>query len=251
MDSSNPSDQFAILLLAPLEQGVQVWATNDGWDTSANGFYTQDAATDPGSDWNGNAYQAHVSFTPATEQPAGTVLTSAVFTDVLPFQTSADQLLVYTGSLSSPTFICALDLAKGYNGYGGDDCKGGTTLSVWPTNVECTGYGSQEKYKYFSELPSGLTAGESALRIEPDDNVAYAGSTTSGSPSALRTAIAVDTDWDKDDWDSQTFVTSFTVTAPEPSLPPSSPPVPPAPPLPPKAPVYPLKLATARTGVPG
>ena len=129
-----------------------------------NGFYTQDAATDPGSDWNGNAYQAHVSFTPATEQPAGTVLTSAVFTDVLPFQTSADQLLVYTGSLSSPTFICALDLAKGYNGYGGDDCKGGTTLSVWPTNVECTGYGSQEKYKYFSELPSGLTAGESALR---------------------------------------------------------------------------------------
>ena len=59
-------------------------------------------------------YESHLTYTAQSDLAAGTVLTESDF-GVLKLSNSADQILVYTGSKTSPTFLSALDNSKGYS----------------------------------------------------------------------------------------------------------------------------------------
>ena len=59
-------------------------------------------------------YESHLTYTAQSDLAAGTVLTESDFGS-LQLSNSADQILVYTGSKTSPTFLSALDNSKGHS----------------------------------------------------------------------------------------------------------------------------------------
>eukprot|EP00966_Prymnesium_polylepis_P088607 2050492-Prymnesium_polylepis.3 len=220
---SDSPDHFAILLLAPLGPGQTISATDDGWSTA----YTPNAFA------NHNV-ELHVSHTAVVDEPAGTVLTIADFSGTLQLHTLSDQLLVYQGAKSSPTFLCALDNSGGFTRANCYDSSGEDSSGGWH-QASCQ---DQDDLKYYSALPPDLTDGVNALAWPHRDNWAYTGPTT-GSASELRAAIAQNETWT---WSSTPhaslrFTRSFTVHPhPPPPLPPPLPPVSPHPPLPPPDP---------------
>ena len=58
-------------------------------------------------------YQSHLTYTAQSDLAAGTVLTESNFGTLKP-SNSADRILVYTGSKTSPIFLSALDNSKGH-----------------------------------------------------------------------------------------------------------------------------------------
>ena len=96
MQSDSP-DAAAVLLLATLPSGVPLLLTD-------NGVYGDGTLRDT---------EGVRSYTPSADVPAGTVLTLADhFTESvsgsISLSSAGDQLSVFTGSVSSPTFLCAL-----------------------------------------------------------------------------------------------------------------------------------------------
>ena len=89
-------------------------------------------------------YEAHLMYTAQSDLAAGTVLTESDF-GALKLSNSADQILVYTGSKTSPIFLSALDNSKGYSAY---QCDEDQTIGFQA--VTCS---SDIAYTYFSELP--------------------------------------------------------------------------------------------------
>eukprot|EP00966_Prymnesium_polylepis_P242722 5613186-Prymnesium_polylepis.1 len=237
---------FGVVLLAALDQGEAIWATDDGWatDVTPNGFYYDQR-------------DFHIMHTANTYEPAGTVLTlqdfdtqpvsSEIFFPVsflgniqMPLNQNADQLIVYSGSASHPTFLCALDFSL-YANVNVGGCSGTNSAAGyfggWTTDTICAFSGT-------SVLPPGLTRGVDALEWENHVSWGYVGP-TSGSPTQLRAAIAQGSNWYWHDGSPQAWADRFDVRpnpAPPPSLPPQlpAPPLPPAPsappPLPPSAP---------------
>ena len=59
-------------------------------------------------------YESHLTYTAQSDLAAGTVLTESDFGS-LKLSNTADQILVYTGSKTSPTFLSALDNSKGHS----------------------------------------------------------------------------------------------------------------------------------------
>eukprot|EP00966_Prymnesium_polylepis_P223065 5159791-Prymnesium_polylepis.1 len=104
----------------------------------------------------------------------------------------------------------------------------------------------------YSALPHGLTEGVDALAFPHANNWAYSGTTTSGSPSLLRDAIALRSSWRSSNTNAfNTGVTTFTVLPEPPAAPPIMPPVPPPPqlpPAPPHPPSMPPSLPAAEIG---
>ena len=89
-------------------------------------------------------YEAHLTYTAQSDLAAGTVLTESDF-GALKLSNSADQILVYTGSKTSPVFLSALDNSKGYSAY---QCDEDQTIGFQA--VTCS---SDIGYTSFSELP--------------------------------------------------------------------------------------------------
>ena len=89
-------------------------------------------------------YESHLTYTAQSDLAAGTVLTESDFGS-LQLSNSADQILVYTGSKTSPTFLSALDNSKGYSAY---QCDEDQSKGFQP--VTCS---SDIRYTFFSELP--------------------------------------------------------------------------------------------------
>ena len=89
-------------------------------------------------------YESHLTYTAQSDLAAGTVLTESDFGS-LKLSNSADQILVYTGSKTSPTFLSALDNSKGYSAY---QCDEDQSKGFQP--VTCS---SDISYTFFSELP--------------------------------------------------------------------------------------------------
>ena len=58
-----------------------------------------------------SSYESHLMYTAQSDLAAGTVLTESDFGS-LKLSNTADQILVYTGSKTSPTFLSALDNSK-------------------------------------------------------------------------------------------------------------------------------------------
>ena len=89
-------------------------------------------------------YESHLTYTAQSDLAAGTVLTESDF-GVLKLSNSADQILVCTGSKTSPIFLSALDNSKGYNSYQCDE-----DLTIGFQAVTCS---PDIGYTHFSELP--------------------------------------------------------------------------------------------------
>eukprot|EP00966_Prymnesium_polylepis_P115178 2662436-Prymnesium_polylepis.1 len=126
------------------------------------------------------------------------------FSGSLELDTDSDQLLVYQGTRTSPTFLCALDNSRGFTSY---YCNGGSAFNMRPGasssgwhQASCsTNFATgQDGYEYFSALPQGLTAGVDALQMNHVNNWVYTGVVV-GSPSELRSAIASASSWGSND----------------------------------------------------
>ncbi len=89
-------------------------------------------------------YDSHLTYTAQSDRQAGTVLRESDF-GALRLSNTADQILVYTGSRTSPTFLSALDNSKGYNTH---QCDEDQTIGFQA--VTCS---SDIGYTHFSELP--------------------------------------------------------------------------------------------------
>ena len=94
--SSTP-DAFSIVLLSTLGKGQSVAATDMGWLPEGEEFDTSYYET------------ISVVHTAVDDEPPGTVLTHTDFSGGPLNLNSQDQLLVYQGAQSDPTFLCAFD----------------------------------------------------------------------------------------------------------------------------------------------
>jgi len=201
--SDNP-DAFSLVLLSTLGKGQSIAATDMGWKPESGAF----------SAYSSESFS--VVHTASDDEPPGTVLTQADFGDdpatsgwnpALSLSDYRDQLLVYQGAESDPTFLCAFDW----------------TGSDWKT------YDSELSSDYYSGLPKGLTNGVDALNPYSQgwssmhyDNWAYKG-TASADIDALREAFVDGSNWESSSTRSTVAAyvkTAFTVMPNPPSAPP-------------------------------
>jgi len=156
--------KYGVLLLDTLRSGESITVTDEGWvsagcaachafaragspmsePTSRASLHRGGAFSDTARGIDNSYYDSHQTYTATSDQPAGTVLTQSDF-GTLKLGNSADQILVYTGSKASPTFIAALDNSMGYSSYACDE-----DTSKGFQAVTCS---SAVHYTYFSELP--------------------------------------------------------------------------------------------------
>ena len=168
MNADNP-DHFGFVALVDLPAGTVVGFTDHGWQSSGSFRSNEDV----------------YSYTASGSVSAGTVI--EVVSGAPQFSGSGDQLIVFQGSVASPTLIYAI-------------------------NFEGTGWQASATSSRTSALPSGLTNGSTAVAIGECDNMAYTGS-TSGSQSELLLLIGDASNWNCNDSTRQTFATSFTVSS--------------------------------------
>ncbi|MFZ4689548.1 MAG: Calx-beta domain-containing protein, partial [Polymorphobacter sp.] len=166
--ADNP-DSFAFVLLADLS-GETITFTDNGW-LAAGGF---------------RANEGSLSFVVPANTPAGTVIT-VTSVGTMAFSTDGDQILAYTGTSGSPTFLYALDFADGNTIFAADATNSNT-----------------------SAVPTGLTAGTNALAFGAD-NGAYTGS-LSGTRAQILANIANPANWTFSETTGQTYPGNFTIT---------------------------------------
>ena len=182
INMDNP-DAFAFVALADIPASTVLYFTDNGWKSDAS-FRSNEGT---------GRYVVNSTLS------AGTVITltpdelTAVGSNKPAFATSGDQLLVYQGSESNPTFIHAVT-ASG------------------------SGWDSDATSSNSSALPSGLQEGYSAVGLASCDNVKYNG-ITAGSQTELLSAIGTPGNWLCDDGSRFDLSLSFTVTGGGNSLP--------------------------------
>jgi hypothetical protein len=160
---------FAFVLLADLS-GETITFTDNGW-FAAGGF---------------RGGEGIVSRTIAAGTPIGTVFTVDMLTGSLNPATGGDQILAYTGTAASPTFLFAVDFADGNTTYAADATSSNT-----------------------SAVPTGLTFGDTALAFALD-NGAYTGP-TSGTRADILAAIADEANWTTNDAAGVPYPAAFAI----------------------------------------
>ena len=164
----NP-DEISFVCLEDIVAGTQLNFTDNGWFNSGS-FRTGEGA---------------FTYTFSSDVSAGTVIVPTVTS--VAFAADGDQVFVYQGNSSSPSFIFGLN-SEG-DGVWQDDATSSNT----------------------SALPAGLTNGETAVALNEIDNAIYTG-TTSGTRSELLTAICDKSNWSGHNTTRQTMPTgSFTI----------------------------------------
>lgn len=160
----NP-DEFVILVLNDIPAGQVIYFTDNGWFSSGS-FRTGEGTVT----WTNNT--GSVIVCGSTIVFDGTSVNVGIRSNSGNFflSGSGDQILVYTGSLASPTFITALHS----NG------------STWESNATSSNT---------SAIPSGLINGTTAVSIPEVDNGYFDCSTISGSPADIRTAVSNSSNW--------------------------------------------------------
>ncbi|MEA4983088.1 MAG: T9SS type A sorting domain-containing protein [Paludibacter sp.] len=203
MNEDSPSDGFSFVTLVPISSGTVIYFAEEGWGNSS---------------WNTNS-ESHLKYTSTGALGAGTVvhIDETTTADVLSVTggggsvtfawgtsnfnlSGGDQILVYQTSEStkpaSPTFIAGLTLNDGNS-------------STEP-NDPSTGWTSASAYTVtgvnVSRLPPGLINGSTCIAVFPDwtvltekDNARYNCTLTTGTKSALLTAINNRSNWLYDD----------------------------------------------------
>ncbi len=177
--ATDSPDTFSFVLLVDIVAGQQIVFTDCAWTGSAL------ATNENTATWTA----------PAGGVAKGTVIkiVNAVTLDAAygtvvgalsGLSSSGDQVLAYTGTSASPTFIYAAST------------KGWLTSGTTTSNT--------------SYLPVGLTDGTTAVGLAEVDNYAYSGTTT-GSQSQLLAAIGSPANWTGNDTTQPAHPTSFTV----------------------------------------
>ena len=175
INMDNP-DAFAFVALADIPASTVLYFTDNGWKSDAS-FRSNEGTG---------------RYVVSSTLSAGTVITltpddlTAVGSNKPAFAVSGDQLLVYQGSESNPTFIHAVT-ASG------------------------SGWDSDATSSNTSALPTGLQEGYSAVGLASCDNVKYNG-ITSGSRTALLSAIGTPGNWLCDDGSRFDLSFSFNVS---------------------------------------
>lgn len=196
--NADGDDEFAVLVLKNIPVNQVIFFTDNGWDASIG---TPALRTGEGTiEWENNT---------GSEISCGSVIYFNDGTDWLVdvgvinnttnggpfFSTSGDQILIYTGSSASPTFITAIN----FDG----------TSGSWGT-------GSNSNT---SALPPGLTNGSHAISVGETDNSVYDCDPVSGSVSTVLTAVMSTSNWNNsNDEISDINPCSWNVTCPVPCI---------------------------------
>lgn len=160
-------DDFAFLLLKPIDAGTVIHFTDNGW-TASGGF---------------RGGEGTLTFTAGQNYTAGTVVVysqhNSEFTvsgsGSFALSTSGDQILAYQGDVTNPSFIFALNI-KGTH--------------VWQDDATSSNT---------SALPTGLTNGSTAVAVDEFDNVKYNGPVNFPDPQSALQAIGDYQNWIGDD----------------------------------------------------
>ena len=178
--SDNP-DTFSIVILDTSLRGQTLYVTDNGWQ-SAGGFRLNEGTlsyTVPANAQLGDVIQLSAFTGPVTGGGGGGFALNA----------DGDQILFFTGSVASPTFLYAADFADGNTTWAGNATSAST-----------------------SAVPPGLTTGETAINFGADNGV-YTGPTT-GTVAEILANIANSTNWTTNETASGSFTGGFTVTTP-------------------------------------
>ncbi|NDW10800.1 T9SS type A sorting domain-containing protein [Dysgonomonas sp. 520] len=183
INSSSNTDQFAFVLLTPIDAGTNINFTDCGWN-EATGFtsfpgdshftWTADAQMQEGATVlittnNGNSLP---------QASTGTISGSNMLISI-----AGDQIFAYQGTVISPSFIAGISFNQNESGQPGSEFDGASTSN------STTG------------LPSQLTIGVNAVHVyntsafAEEDNSLYNGQTTSGTKQVLAAAINNMNNW--------------------------------------------------------
>ncbi|CAE7710034.1 Dnase1l3, partial [Symbiodinium sp. CCMP2592] len=169
--ADNP-DNFGILLLRTFYAGHQIKVTDSGVQS--------DGALRDG--------EGILQFDAEEELPAGTVLVFANFSTTegsFALSSSGDQVIVFTGADSSPTFLCAIN----FEGSAGE----------WQSDAASTAE---------SALPPGIE--DFSLALPETDNAGYSGP-TEGTTEELRQWINTATYWSSSNSQAVAFPAAFAI----------------------------------------
>lgn len=156
------------IALKSMETGTTIKFTDNGWKSD-------------------NTFRANEGidiWTATSNIKCGDIITFTLTNVAL--GTNGDQILVYQGENSSPTFIFAINN------------EGSATWQSTASNART------------SALPTGLTNGVNAIAITEIDNAKYDSSTLVGSKSAILSAICTNANWSGSNSVNQTFTDTFT-----------------------------------------
>ncbi|ARU06443.1 hypothetical protein CCO03_18850 [Comamonas serinivorans] len=163
--NATPSDDFAFVVLRDLKAGTVIHFSDNGWTAGATfrpneGYVDWTATVAVSAGQVVRISQADTSPTAST----GTAVKRSSFN-----LANDDSLLAYQGADASPSFVYGVQNQASWNA----DATSSTT----------------------SSLPADLITGQTAVAAKPGgSSMAYTGPTT-GSPAALRAAIATASNW--------------------------------------------------------
>jgi len=185
--------EFRFVTLVDLDPGTEIYFTDSGWNgtsfrASEGGLkYTAPSLISAGTNIGYTGTNAEIG-----DNPNFSIYTDGVGNNGFNLSMSGDQVIVFQGSGTSPTFIFAIQ----------------SNSTVWQV-------GSDDANQ--SDLPTGLTAGTNALALGVDagaesefDNIYYTGA-ISGTKAAILLAIANPTNWQGDNTNSNIITTDFTL----------------------------------------
>ncbi len=190
--NSDGDDEFSFVLLKDITAGTSIYVTDKGWDdttgffsVSGDGIWQWSTGSDLGAGTivhikttnNGIREEGSLAASIGTVVWVENEISTAV-------SYTGDQFLLYQGTEASPTFITG--------------CHWNVELSSTSDNWDNVCDSNKR-----SELPDQLTNGVNAIWLYGPgpteyDNFRYDGSTASGTPSVLRSAINNIGNWDVD-----------------------------------------------------
>ena len=200
-DGTTSTKDFTVVTLAKINAGEVIYITDRGWTATAGGSFMADINSEGIFQWTVSSTIARgtvINFSVTSGGSPGVVANPNVGTltvingwtstaTTAPFGTNGDQILIYQGTVTSPTFIF------GFNaGINSADVVNGWQTAATSGNAQ-------------SNLPSGLTNGTNAIgfpttTVTSLDNYAYdITKGLSGSKSTILAKICNTDNWLRDD----------------------------------------------------
>lgn len=188
--NADGDDYFQFYTLVDIPASTTIYFTDNGW-YAAGGF---------------RGFEGVISWSPSSNVAAGTIVGRneieaewATISGDFNLAGGGDQILAYTGSSTSPTFLAAIN-NSGPSGEWQSDATSSNT----------------------SAIPTGLVNGENAVAITHIDNAKYQNGDLSGTAEEIRVALNDSNNWDGHNSNVQTYtgtiilpvdLAHFTVTA--------------------------------------
>ncbi len=198
-DGSTTTKDFAVVTLATINSGETIFITDKGWTATSGGSFMADITTEGIFSWTTTgvikkgtvirfAITSGASPSVVSSPAVGTLTVVNGWTSTAtasPFGTNGDQVLIYQGSLASPTFIFGFNAGN----LGADVVNGWNTTATSGNSL--------------SNLPTGLANGTNAIgfpttTVSSLDNYAYTGA-VGGTKADMLARICNRSNWGSDD----------------------------------------------------